>query len=35
MWQCLLGKIAFLTDSSLKDMVVIGEAEDKDSAIVC
>lgn len=37
-WQCLLGKIAFLTgvpSMVLKDIVVIGEAEDKDSALVC
>lgn len=36
MWQCLLGKITFLTGSFLvlKDIVVIGEAEDKDSALV-
>lgn len=38
MWQCLLEKITFLTrvpSRMLKDIVVIGEAEDKDSAQVC
>lgn len=38
LWQCLLGKITFLTRAPsrmLKDIVVIGEAEDKDSAQVC
>lgn len=38
MWQCLLGKITFLTGVPslvLEDTVMIGEAEDKDSAPVC
>lgn len=37
-WQCLLGKIAFLTgvpSTVLEDIVMIGEAEDKDSGLVC
>lgn len=37
-WQCLLGKIAFLTgvpSMVLEDVVMIEEAEDKDSALLC